>query len=97
MSQNSTIFLEELPEALGTMLNIDAEVAGLLITAVLLLMFLMPLLLVKRSKGFMAEMMVGIIILCVCVGLQWAPYWVALIIALLTAIMLSSKMKGWLG
>lgn len=94
---SSTIFLEELPDALAEALNIDTAIAGILLSAVVLLMFLMPVLLVKRSKGFMAEMMLGITIVCFCIGIQWLPYWVGLIIALLTAVFLSSKMKGWLG
>lgn len=94
---NSTIDITEIPAALSEALGIGEFAAGLLLSAVILLMFLMPMLILKRSKGFMSEMMVGIIIVCFCIGVQWLPYWIALVIVLLLAVMLSDKLKGWLG
>lgn len=95
-TSNSTIFLEELPEALAEALNIDTFVAGLLMSAFVLLMFLMPMLILKRSKGFMSEMVISIVLCCALIGLTWLPYWAGLVIALLAAVMVSSKVKGWL-
>ena len=94
---NQTIYLEEIPSLVAEALNIDLLPAQLLISAILLLIFLMPMLLIKRSKGFMSEMVVGITIVCFLIGIGWLPYWTGLVICLLVAIMLSSKIKGWLG
>lgn len=97
MSENSTIYLEEIPALLAEALNVDLIAAQLIVSAIVLLMFLMPMILVKRSKGFMAEMVVGIVVTCFLMGIQWLPYWTGLIICLLVAVMLSAKLKGWLG
>jgi len=94
---NSTIYLEEIPNLVAEALNIEVLPAQLLCSAIIMLMFLMPMLLIKRSKGFLSEMMVGIVLACALMGIQWLPYWTGLVICLFCAIMLSSKLKGWLG
>lgn len=94
---NQTIYLEEIPSLLATALDVDLVAAQLLLSAIVLLIFLMPMLLIKRGRGFLAEMFVGLVVVCFLMGIQWLPYWVGLIICLLVAVMLSGKVKGWLG
>lgn len=96
---NTSINITEIPSNLAEALGVEVLVAQLIISCVVLLMFLMPMLLIRRSRtgGFIGELFLGITVTCALIGIGWLPYWVGLILALFCAVMFSSKIKNWLG
>lgn len=95
---SSTIFVEEIPSLLAEALNTSEFVAGILCSLVLLMICILPIIIAKRGKSnFISEMILGIVAVTACMALQWLPLYVGLVINVLVAIALSSKLKGWLG
>ena len=94
----STIFVEAIPALLAEALNTSEFVAGILCSLFLLMICIMPIILAKRGKSnFISEMIIGIVAVTASMALGWLPLYVGLLINLLVAIALSSKLKNWMG
>ena len=90
-----------LHEQLGTRLGVGAFAGGLIASVILLMMTILPVAMINRSrKGGgtpMAELIVGMGVLGVCVAITWFPVWIFIVICLLAALMFSDKITGVFG
>jgi len=90
-----------LHEALGEKLGVGTFAGGLIASAILLMMFIMPVALINRSRkgggGPMAELFIGLTILGVCVAITWFPIWIFVLLCFLVAVMFSDKITGVIG
>lgn len=91
--------LSQIPNNLAEKTGIPLFAGQLLCSAIILFMFLLPLTILTRKRGssWLAELIVGFIILGVCIALGWLPYWIMLVICLIVAGMYASKMKNVFG
>jgi hypothetical protein len=85
----------DLPTALATLLGMTVFSAGILLSGIFLLMFLLPV--VWYGRNSLAVMMVGLTLIGFLVTIAWLPVWIILIIILLIAGMYASKIADWLG
>jgi len=90
-----------LHEALGERLGVGTFAGGLIASAILLMMFIMPVALINRSRkgggGPMAELFIGLTILGVCVAITWFPIWIFVLLCFLVAVLFSDKITGVIG
>jgi len=97
----SEVNLLTLHEALGEKLGVGTFAGGLIASAILLMMFIMPVALINRSRkgggGPMAELFIGLTILGVCVAITWFPVWIFVLLCFLVAVMFSDKITGVIG
>jgi len=68
----------------------------LLCSTIILLIFVLPTALIARKKNAspIAELMLGLCIMGVCLALGWLPYWILLILVMLVAFMYADKIAG---
>lgn len=88
---NNTINVTQFPELLGGAFNLSEEIAGLLLSAGVLLSIGLALAFLK-AKGLIL-ISVEIAALTVLVMLGWTPYFVMLVIVLLIALMYADKVR----
>jgi len=93
------IDLTEIPQNLADATGIPLFAGKLLCSAILLFMFILPLVVLTRRKGtgYIAELFVGFMVMGVCVALQWLPYWIIIVLLLIVAGTYASKIKGVFG
>ncbi|MBA7493375.1 hypothetical protein ES702_03933 [subsurface metagenome] len=84
----------DLPDAFADVLGISPFSAGILLSGIFLMMFLLPI--VWYGKSSLAVMMVGLVNIGFLVTIGWLPTWIILIIILLIAGMYASKIADWL-
>jgi len=68
----------------------------LLCSTIILLIFVLPTALIARKKNAspIAELVLGLCVMGVCLALGWLPYWILLILAFLIALMYADKITG---
>ncbi len=97
----SEINLLTLHEALGERLGVGTFAGGLIASAILLMMGILPTALINRSRkgggGPIAEIFVGIVLLGVCVAVTWFPIWIFVLLCFIIALMFSDKLTGLMG
>lgn len=90
-----------LHEQLGERLGVGTFAGGLIASAILLMMGILPVALINRSRkgggGPMAELFIGLVLLGVCVAITWFPVWIFVLLVFLTALMFSDKFTGLIG
>lgn len=88
----------EIPEALADRLGISTFAGGIIATAILLMIFILPTALISRKKntGFIAELVMGFVGLGIAVAIGWCPYWVLFMIGLFVALMFAGAMRSWI-
>jgi len=90
-----------LHEAMGERLGVGTFAGGLIVSAILLMMGILPVALINRSRkgggGPVAELFMGLVILGVCVAITWFPIWIFVLLCFLTALLFSDKITGILG
>jgi len=98
---DDVVNLLTLHEQLGIRLGVGTFAGGLIASSILLMMGILPIALINRSRkgggGPMAELFVGLTILGVCVAITWFPVWVFVLLCFLTALMFSDKITGIIG
>lgn len=86
---------------LGERLGVGTFAGGLIASAILLMMAILPVALINRSRkgggGPIAEIFIGMTILGVCVAITWFPIWIFVLLCFLTALMFSDKITGIIG
>lgn len=87
--------LLDIPAQLGERLGVSTFAGGLIASAILFMMAIMPMALIsrKRGTGFIAELVVGFVVMGVCIAIDWLPYWFLLIFSMIVALMFSGKMR----
>ena len=95
------INLLTLHEALGERLGVGTFAGGLIASSILLIMGILPVALINRSRkgggGPIAEIFIGMVILGVCVAITWFPIWIFVLLCFLIALMFSDKLTGLMG
>lgn len=90
-----------LHEALGERLGVGTFAGGLIASAILLMMGILPVALINRSRkgggGPIAELFLGMVILGVCVAITWFPLWIFVLLCFLVALLFSDKITGLMG
>lgn len=93
--------LLNLPVQLGERLGVGTFAGGLIASSILLMMGILPVALINRSRkgggGPIAEIFIGMIILGVCVAITWFPIWIFVLLCFLIALMFSDKITGIIG
>lgn len=89
------VFIEQFPEALAAALNTSEFVAGLILSAFVMMILMLPIIIAKRGRSNMiSEMILGLIGVMICMALTWLPSFVGLVIGLALSLFLAQKVKG---
>jgi len=90
-----------LHEKLGERLGVGTFAGGLIASSILLMMGILPVALINRSRkgggGPIAEIFIGMVILGICVAITWFPIWIFVLLIFLIALMFSDKLTGLMG
>jgi hypothetical protein len=86
--------LADLPQQLADALTIDLFSAQILTSVLFMCLFLFPTLLLAKKNQMLLGVIVGLGTLGFTVAVGWMPYWVLLIIALITAMMFAGDVRG---
>jgi hypothetical protein len=93
--------LLDIPAQLGERLGVGEFAGGLICSVILLMMTVFPTALLNRSRrgggGPIAELIIGIATLSICIAIGWLPTWILLIMILLVVALLSGNLREWLG
>ena len=96
-----TINFFNLPIVLGAKLGVGAFAGGLICSTILLMMTILPVTIINRSRrgggGIIAELITGLVVLGVCVGITWFPMWIYMVLVLIIILMFSDQIKGKVG
>jgi hypothetical protein len=97
-AQAASLNITDIPRNLGIQLGAGTFAGGLIASAILILALVLPTALIARKKntGFVPELVMGFLGLCICVGIGWLSYWILLVIALLVAVMFAGTMRKWI-
>jgi len=87
-----------IPQNLADKMGIPLFAGQLLCSTILLLMFVLPTALIARKKSAspIAELMLGLCSLAVCLALGWLPVFLLLVLCLLIGIMYAGAMRDFL-
>jgi hypothetical protein len=83
------------PEGLANQLSLTDFTAGILLSAIFIIIFVLPMALWER-RGVFGKLIVGVITLGFCVAVNWLPTYFLLVIGLLVAIMLAGVSRKWI-
>jgi len=99
VSAEPDIDISAIPQALADKMGIPLFATELLCSGILLFIFILPITLLSRKRGTspIAELMVGLVILGVCLALGWIPVWILFMLGLLVALMYAKQIKGVFG
>lgn len=84
------------PEGLANQLSINDFTAGILLSAIFIIVFVLPMALWER-RGIFGKLIVGVITLGFCVAVSWLPTYFLVIITILIAVMLAGVSRKWIG
>ena len=100
-AEQEDVNLLTLHQQIGERLGVGTFAGGLIASAILLMMTILPLAMINRSRkgggSPIAELFMGIVILGVCVAITWFPVWIFVLLCFLTALMFSDKITGVIG
>lgn len=90
-----------LHEQLGERLGVGTFAGGLIASSILLMMGILPVALINRSRkgggGPMAELFIGLTILGVCVAITWFPLWIFVLLCFIIAVLFGKQITGVIG
>jgi hypothetical protein len=58
-----------------------------------MMIFMLPIAI--WSKSLVPPIFVGILVMGLCVALNWLPVWFLVVLAMLVALMFAGKMRDW--
>jgi len=92
------IEISAIPQNLADKMGIPLFAGQLLCSTILLLIFVLPTALIARKKNAspIAELMLGLCGMSVCLALGWLPYWILLVFTMLIALMYAGKMRDFI-
>jgi hypothetical protein len=88
---DSAVNLQNLGTQLGIQLGIGPFAGGLLASAILTGLVLVPILFFTKGKNPMLSFLIGFVMVSLSVAIGWIPIWTFAVIALLTALLFGSK------
>lgn len=90
--------LLDLPEQLGERLGVSTFAGGLIASAILFMITVLPIAMItrRRNTGFIAELVVGFVVMGVCIAINWLPYWFILIFSMIVALMFAGRMREFI-
>lgn len=88
--------MTESPTYLASALGIPVFAGEILATTILTMIFIFPIVVVKGRKGWLAELLVGFLVLSIAIAIGWLPYWFLFIEAMLIAVLFSGTMRKWI-
>jgi len=93
--------LFNIPIVLGERLSVGTFAGGLIASSIVLMMTLLPVTIINRSRkgggGIIAELIIGLAILGVCVAITWFPIWIYVLLCFLVALLFNGEIRGKLG
>lgn len=102
-ADDATIDLASFDDMLAEKLGIDLFAARTLASTILLCLFLFPTMMICGYFGGFAavaysSIVVGVPVLGICIALGWLPVWVLVVIVIMIALLIGSKIvKGVAG
>jgi len=89
--------LMDIPEYLGDKLGIGPFAGGLLATAILVMMIMLPSAMLIRGKHASLFMLIeGLCIYGFCTAIVWIPIWLMIVLCMLLALLFSGNVRDWL-
>ena len=89
------INLTDIPYRVADSLNIDVFAGQLICSCIFMMILLLPITIIARSKhaSWIPEVAMALIAMGICIGIGWLPVWFLLILSLLIALMFAGKMR----
>lgn len=84
-AESGNINLLEIPQWFGEKLGITTWQAGILASLIVLAIPMFPLVILKRGKGMLFELILGIGLLCFLTAIGWFPIYAIILIILAIA------------
>ena len=95
--QNFTeINLTDIPYRVADSLNVDVFAGQLICSGIFMMILLLPITIITRSKhsSWIPEVAISLVAMGICVGIAWLPVWLFLVLCLLIGLMFAVKMRG---
>jgi len=77
------VSLPDVPTYIATQLGTSVFIGQLIASAIMFSMVMFPLFILTKSK--VAQLMAGMLVLSICVGLGWVPIWIFAITVMMIA------------
>ena len=90
------INLTDIPYRVADSLNTDLFAAQLICSSIFMMIGMLPIAIITRSKhaSWIPEVAITLVIMGVCIGIGWLPVWFLLIMSMLVALMLGLRIRG---
>jgi len=87
--------LTDIPYRVADSLNIDLFAGQILCSVIFMMICLLPITIIARSKhaSFVPEIAITFVTMGFCVSIEWLPVWFFLVLSLLVALMFAGKMR----
>ncbi len=91
-----SINLFDIPEALGEKLGVDAFAGGLLASAILILIFILPTTMLLRGSRHTTLIVMALLIFLYgfCVAISWIPVWTVIVFTFILSLLFAKDIKG---
>ena len=96
MSENYTrIDLTDVPVVVAESLNIDLFAGKLICSAILIMIFLIPISMIVKSKygSWIPEMSITLIVLGICIGIGWLDAWIFILLCVMVGLGIAVSMR----
>lgn len=95
-SQAQQLNLTDIPYRLALNLNIDTFSGQLICSLILIMVCILPVTIIARSKkaSWVAETATAIGVFGVCVAIDWLPVWSLLVLCIIIALMVAGRFRG---
>lgn len=96
MSENFTeINMSAIPITIAEGLNIDLWAGKLICSAIAILIILMPITMIVKSRhsSWIPEVAITLLIMGFCMGLGWLDAWIFIVFCMLIGLMFALKMR----
>lgn len=92
---DKTLDIMQVPERLSNALGIPLIASQLFVSGIFLVMFLLPCAIWSKDN-VIPSLIVGFVVLGFLIVIDWIPYWIMLIVAMIVALMYAGKMRDFI-
>ena len=87
--------LTDIPYRVAESLNIDVFAGQIFCSLILLMICVLPITIIARSKhaSFVPELAITFVTMGFCIAIEWLPVWFFLVLSVLVALMFAGKMR----
>jgi len=94
VDENDEVYLYDLPQKFSEAFNIDLFPAQIFASAIILMVFMIPVAI--WSKTIIPPIFVGVVILGLLIALTWLPVWFLVVLCMMIALLFAGRIREWI-